>query len=311
MWPNSRKNSGFKAIAASWLVLLLLLPAIGAVAQIDIKTYTTETDTFYWKRYFNVAAPPAVNLKRYTASRRSARIDAFLATNPAGLWYAPGDTSGRPDPGLLRPFLYPVELTGDRQPDMIYAGPGEGGQDKVQIWFARNGGYDLVFEDYQYLSSLTLDRGILSRFTTGDRGTGTENYLYFTRHYRVDRDSTGLAIVREKQVAEYRHTEEPSVLFKTPAPFRTVADTLMLRASPARLNEPFLPDLDTFGNIVAKYRTRAAGNALAYVSRGHGNDWYYVEMSPVAVPSASILYGTDRLPTFVRGWVSAHGILLK
>jgi hypothetical protein len=95
-----------------------------------------------------------------------------------------------------------------------------------------------------------------------------------------------------------------------PIPFIAKADTMMVRASAAQQNEPFIPHLDTFGNIVAKYRTRANGMALAYKSDGRGNDWFFVEISPSTGPSASILYGIDRIPTFIRGWVSSRSIQL-
>jgi hypothetical protein len=53
------------------------------------------------------------------------------------------------------------------------------------------------------------------------------------------------------------------------------------------------------------------GVALAYKSYGKGNDWYFVEIFPDASPSASILYDVEKMPTFIRGWVSGQAIFLE
>jgi hypothetical protein len=150
---------------------------------------------------------------------------------------------------------------------------------------------------------------MLTELQTGDPG-GHEDYLYFIRDYRVEYNHDGPAFVKVRQTVAYRFTEEPAVYLKTPGGFRSKADTLMVRASAAMINEPFIPDLGTFGNIIAKYRSRCRGDILAVKSYGKGNDWYYVEIYPDAVPSASILYNTDRMPTFLRGWVSGLAIVI-
>jgi len=144
---------------------------------------------------------------------------------------------------------------------------------------------------------------------TADVG-GPGDYLYFIRDYRIQQEKDASGFIKGKQTVSYQHTEEPANYYPLPIPFIAKADTLLLRASAVNQNEPFIPGLDTFGNIIAKYRAKASGVALAFKSMGRGNDWFFVEISPAASPSASILYDIDKMPTFIRGWVSSQSIQL-
>jgi hypothetical protein len=193
---------------------------------------------------------------------------------------------------------------------MIFTGFTGGKSDMVRIWLNRGDSYELIFEDYQYISKFTKTGSKLCEMQTGDAGYG-DDYLYFTRDYRVEQEKGELVFIKGKQIVAYRHTEEPVKYYPQPIPFIAKADTMLLRASASRQDEPYNPNLDTFGNIIAKYRTKARGNVLAYTSNGKGNDWFFVEISPSATPSASILYDIDKMPTFIRGWVSSQSIQLQ
>jgi hypothetical protein len=292
------------------LLPFLLLAAFAGKAQIDIQRYTTATDTFYWKRYVHIPEPPRVNLRRFLVSQPAKKIDAFLARNLIQFPQFTSDSAPKFTIKDLKKCLYPIDLNGDKLPDMIFSGYSGGESDIVRIWLNRRDSFELVFEDYQYLSKFVKSGDNLVEMQTGDVGC-CDNYLYFTRDYRVKQEKDGITFVKGKQVVAYQYIEEPAKYYPEPIPFSARADTMLLRASAAQQNEPFIPFLDTFGNIIAKYRTKASGNVLAYKSSGRGNDWFFVEISPVAYPSASILYDIDRMPTFIRGWVSSQAITLE
>ncbi len=310
MPTNSGKNLAFKLkiILFLSLIFLLLLSHAGS-AQIDIQRYTTATDTFYWKHYVHIAKPPRLNLRRFSVSQPAKKIDAFLAQNLNRFAQFTNDSTPEFSVKDLKKCLYPVEINGDKLTDMIFSGPSGGVSDMVQIWINRRDRFELVFEDYQYISKFRTVDHLLAEMQTGDPGN-KDDYLYFTRDYRVEQEKGEIAFVKGKQIVAYQYTEEPSVYYPQPVPFTAYADTMLLRASASHLNEPFLPRLGTFGNIVAKYRTKATGMALAYKSNGKGNDWFFVEISPSVSPSASILYDVEKLPTFIRGWVSSRSIHL-
>ena len=308
---NSGKNSGFNLkINPFILPVFLLLFSVTAYAQIDIQRYTTATDTFYWKRYIHIPKPPRVNLKRFSVSQPAKKIDAFLAREIGQFPQFTNDSTPRFSVRELKKSLYPIDINGDDLPDMIFSGFSGGESEMVQIWLNCRDSFELVFEDYQYISKFSKTGDHLVELQTGDAGC-CGNYLYFTRNYQVGQENGKPIFIKGKQVVAYQYTEEPSTYYPQPIPFVAKADTMLLRASAVQQNEPFNPNLDTFGNIVAKYRTKARGLVLAFKSYGKGNDWFFVEISPSAAPSASILYDLDKMPTFIRGWVSSQSIQLE
>ena len=296
--------------ACFFFLVLFLIPSLPAAAQINIKTYTSETDTFYWKRYTHIPKPLKVNLKRFTVSGSGKIIETFLLKHSDQFPQFANDSAPQFSIKDLKKSLYPVRINGDDFPDIIFSGFSGGESDIVRIYINRKDSFELVFEDYQYISKYEAADGLLTTMQTGDPGYG-DNYLYFTRNYKIKQDGGNPLFIRGKQVVAYKYTEEPVSYFPQPLPFIAKKDTLLLRASAAQLNEPFNPRLNTFGNIIAKYRSKARGLALAYKSNGKGNDWYFVEIFPDVSPTASILYDIDKMPTFIRGWVSAMAISLS
>jgi len=290
------------------LLIFLSLAVVTGNAQIDIRRYTTATDTFYWKRYIHVPEPPRVNLNRLKSGNPAKKIEYFLSRMGSTLSQYTSDSINVAAVKDLKKCLYPLEINGDQLPDMICSGHA-GEPDIVRIWINRRDSFELVFEDYQYISKFTREGNKLVEMQVADAG-GDNRYLYFTRDYKIHFENGEPVFVKGRQTVTYQYTEEPVKYYPQPVPFISKADTMMLRASAAKLNEPFNPHLGTFGNIVARYRTKTRGTALAYKSYGKGNDWFFVEVSPSSIPSASILYETEKLPTFIRGWVSGQAIQL-
>ena len=310
MPTNSGKNSGFNLNISRYLLLTtLFLASLSGLAQIDIQRYTTATDTFYWKRYTQIPKPPRVNLRRFLVSQPSKKIDAFLEKYLAQALQVSGDSASPVSIAELKKSLYPIDVNGDRLPDMIFSGTLGGAPEMVRIWINRKDSFELIFEDYQYISKFRKEGDKLTELQTADVGKDGD-YLYFTRDYRVQMEQGVPGFVKGKQTVSYQHMEEPANYYPVPIPFIAKADTMLLRASAAQQNEPFNPGLDTFGNIMAKYRTKARGVALAFKSMGKGNDWFFIEVSPSASPSASVFYDLDKLPTFIRGWVSGQAVQL-
>ncbi len=292
-----------------FLSLTALLPFIMS-AQITLQTYTSATDTFYWKHYIHIPKPARINLQRFTAAGSGKVINRFVTQHADQFPQFFSDSLVSDGIRELKKGLYAIEISGDKLTDIVYSGFSGGPSDIVRIFVNRGDSFELVFEDYQYLSAFMKQNGQLIYLQTGDIGSG-DDYLYFTRDYRVRTEAGNLIFVKGKQTVAYKYTEEPAARFSRPASFESVADTMMVRASAARLNEPFIPRLDTFGNIVARYRTKTRGDVLAMKTTGKGNTWYYVEIYPASKPSASILYQNDQVPLFLRGWVSGLSIRIE
>lgn len=297
-----------KLIQVVFLIFPLFL-SVNGEAQIDIQRYTTATDTFYWKRYTSIPKPLRVNLKRFSVSQPGKKIDFFLSKQLSQFPQFTNDSVPQFSIRELKKCLYPIDINGDKLPDMVFSGFSGGESDIVRIWLNRRDSFELVFEDYQYISKFRKTGDKLVEMQTGDPGC-CANYLYFTRDYKVGEEKNEPVFIKGKQTVAYQYTEEPLTYYPLPVPFTARADTMLVRASAAQQNEPFNPYLDTFGNIIAKYRSKARGVAMAYKSNGKGNDWFFVEISPSVAPSASILYDIDKIPTFIRGWVSGRAIQL-
>ena len=310
MSTNSGKSSACNRLKPAFLLLICLITLIfRAEAQIDLRTYTTATDTFYWKRYIQIPEPPRVSLRRFCVSGGKAKQagERFLEQNKMAVKDDLQDSLHPMSDDDLRKLIFPIDLNGDQLPDIILSGKTSRSAGFVRIWMNHGGSFEPVFEDYQSISQFRIEGTRLTALQTADIGSDGQ-YLYFTRDYKIQWEGNDPVFVRGKQVVSYMHTREPSVLLREPTPFTARADTMLLRASPSRQDEPFIPALGTFGNIIAKYRSEAKGTVLASYAKVPGNDWFYVEVDPSVMPSASILYDTDKLPTFIRGWVSGRAI---
>ena len=121
----------------SLLLLLCITASLGGVAQIDIRQYTTATDTFYWKRYIRVAPPPKENLKRYKAANASGQVALFFAKRSQHLPELSSDSSlPQITDREVSKHLFPIDVDGDRTPDMVFSGPLDGEPGMVRIWLA-------------------------------------------------------------------------------------------------------------------------------------------------------------------------------
>ncbi|MEI6434986.1 MAG: hypothetical protein WCP32_09095 [Bacteroidota bacterium] len=288
---------------SSIVFILILIQSVLANAQINLQTYTTATDTFYWKRYAHIPKPEKLNLKKFALSGQRKVLEKFMNSHSADYPQFTGDSTAIFSVKEWKKCLYPMDINGDGLTDIIFSGSAGGESDIVRIYLNRRDSFELVFEDYQYIAKFTLKNKRLTALKTGDVGC-CDAYLYFTRDYSVTWENGVPVFIKGKQTVGYKFTEEPRLYYTEPIPFVSKGDTLTLRASAARLNEPFNPHLETFGNIIAKYRMQCRGMLIAHKSCGKGNNWFFVEMMPDVYPSASILYETEKIPTFIRGWIS-------
>jgi hypothetical protein len=290
------------------LFLLTLSLSVG-IAEGQTQPDTIPCDTFYWKQYIRIPKPERANLETFTASRSSKRIDEFMAGN---MRLFPQFTK---DSGLVHPVselkksLFPVEINGDDRVDMIFCGYSGGESEITRIYLNLPDSFMLVFEDYQYPGKMSISDGRLATLTMADPGC-CDAYLYFSRQYEIRINEIIPLFVKSRQTVEYMMTESPVLLYPVTFPFRSVGDSMMVRASAALLNEPFNPVLESFGNIVARYKTRTRGQVLGTNTKTGNPEWWYVEIFPDNRPSASILYETEKQPTFVRGWVHRDAILV-
>jgi hypothetical protein len=290
--------------------LYLIFLAESVHSQIDIRSYTSATDTFYWKKYEHIRKPVRLKPGKFAKPAKGKPVEQFMSAFSADYPQFTSDSMRHPEYGDWKKYLFYVDINGDGENDILYSGPTGGESDIVRIYLCKPGGFELIFEDFQYITMWTLKNKRLTAIQTGDIGCCDE-YLWFTRNYQVNWENTNPDVIRGKQTVWYRYTELPLRFLDEPVPFQAAADTLLLRASAARLNEPFNPVLETFGNIIAKYRTKCRGTILAKKLTGKTDEWYFVEIFPDVMPSASILYNTDKLPTFVRGWISGLSISVK
>jgi len=288
-------------------LLLLLLPAL-TFSQIKIKTYTTATDTFYWKKYEQVPKPKKLNLKPYVAPNSGGVVDAFIAGNLVDFPQFTNDSVRRYTVKDLRKSLFPVDINGDGRPDIIFCGFSGGEADLTRIYLNQETGFKLVFEDYQYIVYLSFNEGSLTRIRTADPGC-CDAYLYFQKEYEVKYTGAYPDFIRGKQTAEFSHAERPLQMLPKPFTCTSKYDTILIRASGAIQNEPWNPYMETWGNIIGGYTQKIRMSVIA-VKQNRGIEWFYVEIMPGVRPKKSIFYDTDKYPTFIRGWVDRDDVVI-
>lgn len=287
--------------------LLLLFFAsllIESYSQITIKSYTTATDTNYWKRYEHVPKPVQLNLNRYTARNGKSAVEAFLAAPPVAFESRFCD-SGRVDQkASLRKNLFPIDLNGDQVPEIIVNGPDNGGTEMVQIYMDAASTFELIFEDYGYVSAIHTEKTGIKQLVIGDPGSRS-GYAYLERSFTLQPDNGSIRFIKGLQQVTYAYTQRPSRRFDRPVPFRSANDTILIRASASFINEPYIPGLKSYGNIICGYKAFIEGNLLAAAKDGEERLWYYVEVMPGEQPHKSIFQEIGPIPTKIIGWIEA------
>jgi len=293
----------------SIMLIYLMIPPL-LYSQIKIKTYTTATDTFYWKHYESVDKPKKASLRKFVSGNSNQVIQAFIAGNLELFPQFTNDSVSRFGLKDLKKSLYPVDINGDGLPDMIFSGFSGGESDITRIFLNRGDTFELVFEDYQYITSLTLKEGKLMRMVIADPGC-CDAYLYFRREFSVVQDRNALIFVKGKQTVEYNRTQRPMELLSTPFRWTSLYDTLLIRASAALIDDPYNPYMETAGNIIAGYTQKVRGEAIARQRDTFGREWLFVEIIPEIRPAKSIFYEIEKYPTFIRGWVNRSEIKIS
>lgn len=299
--------SGIRKLLAALSAFLIIS---GTSAQIDIRRYTSATDTFYWKRFEHIPGPSPLRLSRIASSPNRSTLAAFLEQHEEQFPQLRPDTTVAPDIREWKKYLRAADFNDDGKPDIIYAGPGRATDHMVRLYLCRETGFDLVFEDFGFLTNWALKERRLSSLGTGEASCAA-GATWFTREYSAAWEGSDPVFIKGKQTAWYCYTEIPSRILEKPVAFESIRDTLTLRASAARINEPFIPDPETFGNIVAKYRQKVRGVVIGTPRHEKNGDWYFVELIPDAFPSATVICRNNQIPLFIRGWVSASAISLS
>jgi hypothetical protein len=277
-----------------------------AFAQTNIQPRIA-ADTFYWKHYRHIAKPQKLDLNKFCVKNQKTCIDLFLRSNIRDFPQFTNDSISPYKIKDLRRCLSPVDLNGDGLSDMIFNGPGGGESDITQIYLNRKDSFELVFEDYQYISSMTVRDGHLLALIICDPGR-RDDWLYFERNYRINSENMSLVFIHGKQTADYMFAEKPAL--QDPKPMNGVSahDTLVLRASAEVVDEPINPHLESRGNQIALFSEKFRATVIGKKENKKGEIWLYIEIIPDIKPCKSIFYETDKFPTFIRGWVKFNDI---
>jgi hypothetical protein len=289
------------------LLILFAFFCSQAIGQIKFKTYTAATDTFYWKKYEHVLKPAKASLRKFTDKNGAPVVQAFLAHPPAAFRIVMSDSMRMHPEKPLKNYLYPVDLNNDQLPEIIYNGSGRNETEMVQVYLNLGDSFELIFEDFRYISELIRDKTGFTGITTGDPGN-REDYQYTEKEYKLQSNNKSLVFIRGKQTIVYKYTQRPGKYLTSPVTFKALNDTLLVRASSRYIDAPQDPKLKTFGNIICGYTEVISGRVLAVDKDSEGRIWYFVEIFPDAKPEKSVFHDVGRYPVFITGWVDSNDI---
>lgn len=289
------------------LFLLFAFICSNVYSQIKFKTYTSATDTFYWKRYEHVLKPAKEGLRKFTVKNSAGAIRAFLANPPEAFRDILSDSLRMHPENSMQKYLFPVDLNNDQLPDIIFNGSGRNKTEMVKIFLNRRDSFELVFEDYRYVSELRKGKTGFTGLTIGDPGEKGD-FLYVERTYSLQPEKARLDFIRGKQTVVYKYTQRPGKYLSKTVPFRAANDTILVRACEGFIDAPYDPKLKTFGNIICGYTEVITGNILAIDKDQAGHNWYFVEIFPDVKPQKSIFHDLDKYPLFITGWVDADDV---
>jgi len=280
----------------TWLIFIFFFPFL-----------VSGQDSLFFTRYQHIGLP-AADLKKVRAPGAATITENFIEkyrtrTSLSGDSLAPEITTQWKD------CCFPAHINGDKLPDMIISGSCNGKLPFTRIFLNRKDSFELVFEDYQYITSLSLRKGVLERIVMADTGAGND-LIFFTREYQAVREPGTLVFRKSRQTAIFRYTEKPEAWLDSIKPFRSAIDTLLLRASAEDIYDPFIASWNTWGNIIAGYTRNIRGNILAEKTDSLNFRWYFIEVIPESLPAKSLFHSLRNGPVFIRGWVREEEVLL-
>jgi hypothetical protein len=293
----------------SFPIILFIFVSSSVLAQTNARPPVTD-DNLYWNHYHRIDKPQELNLKRFCIRDQKGSIDFFLKGSISHFPQFTNDSTNPDKIKDLRKCLFPIDLNGDGLPDMIFSGIRAGGSNLTQIYINHKDSFELVFEDYQYISSMTLKDGHFSELTVCDPGS-SGSWLYTIRHYRVNSGNMPLVFISGKQTADFLYSEKPLAINLAGKQGSSESDSSILRASASEINEPYNPDLGFSGNQIAVYNQKFRMTVIGNKEAKGEEPWCYIEVIPDIKPARSLFHETDEYPTFVRGWVKFRDIKLN
>lgn len=307
---SSRKDISI-VLSPGALVWFILIPGFCILASLSgfpqKKSIAAVSDSDYWNLYQRIDKPQQLNLKKFCSRDKNGSIDLFIKCCTSHFPQFAVDSLGSYDIKALRKCLYLSDLDGDGQPDIIFSGPGEGSSMLTQIYINRKDSFELVFEDYQYITSMVIRNGHLSELTLCDPGV-EDSWLYFSRYYRVELQNGQLVFIHGKQTAEFRYAEKPELFNFEGNQVISAVDSLIIRASASVIDKPLIRKFGMNGNQIASYVMKFRMIIVGRNDLKSKDPWCYIEIIPDLKPARSLFYDTGDYPTFIRGWVKLKDI---
>lgn len=235
-------------------------------------------------------------------------IEEFIASTPNDFQQYKLNERYTPTLSDLFEALHVIDLNNDGLKDVIFDGLSGGEPRLISIYINKGGYFDNVFDEYQQISNMEFNQGILSRLQIKDwdccAGINETYRLY------------DVAYVNNKfifkPIEAYRYlktTDLPSKYWSETKTVRILNDNYNMRLSPKIDNttEYYFELKPQLGNIIAQLPKRSIAVALAESIDETGRVWYFVAVPPfIRIRNSRILDFDDEIKSYKCGWISSR-----
>jgi|SRR5690554_2363770 len=213
----------------------------------------------------------------------------------------------------LTKALHIIDLNNDGLDDIIFDGLSGGEPRQISIFINNGHSFDKVFTDYQQISSLKFDQGVLSEIQIKDWAC-CDGFTETYRLYDVSYIKGAFKFIFIESFMYLDNTTLPEFYWTERKKIKVLNDKYNIRFSPQidDSTEVYYDWRPTYGNTVGKLEKNTIACAISESTDLTGRIWFFVAIYPEYDIQESYLFNhKDEIRSYKCGWISSRFVEIQ
>jgi hypothetical protein len=242
-----------------------------------------------------------------------ALIKKFINLTPQEFQYYKQNDSYAPTIDDLIKDLHVLDINNDSLDDIIFDGRSGGEPREISIYLNKGSSFKNIFTDYQGITKLEFENGILNKINIKDWGCCAE-FIVTNKCYEVGFQNEEFKFDQKKSFKYVEKTILPDKYWANTKKVKILNDNYNLRYSPQIDNttEVYFDGEPSYGNTIGKLVKNSMAIAIAEFTDSTGRVWFFVAIYPEYDVKESYFYDSkDEMKSYKCGWISSRFIEIQ